>query len=70
VAHFDDEQPSGIEVLRRFGDDRLHEIEAISSAGERERRLFPILGGQRPHHGVAHVGRIGDNHVVSPLSEF
>jgi hypothetical protein len=70
VAHFDNEQPSGIEVLRRFSDDGPHELEAISSAGERERGLFPILRRQRPHHGLAHVGRIGDDHVVPLLSEF
>jgi hypothetical protein len=31
------------EMVRRLGDDRSHQIEAVAPAGKREHRLFPIL---------------------------
>ena len=44
VSHLNDEQPSRIEVERRFRDDPLHEIEAVASTGEGEYGLLSILG--------------------------
>jgi hypothetical protein len=45
VAHFDDEQPAGIEMRDCFIDDAPHEIEAVSPTSERQRRLFSIFAG-------------------------
>ena len=44
VSHFNDEQPSRIEVPRGFSNDAPDEIEAIAPTGEGEYGLLAILG--------------------------
>jgi len=56
-------------MCRRFSEDAAHEIQAISTAMQRERRFLAIFLRQCPHHRFAHVRRITQDQVVTFAGE-
>lgn len=65
VSDLDDQQPTGREVLGRFGDDAAHEIQSVTAARKREHRFSSVFGRQRSHDRISHVRRICDDQVVA-----
>jgi hypothetical protein len=66
VSHFHHEQSGFGQMIGRLGDDRSHQIEAVASAGERERGLFTIFRREPGHRGIGDVRRVADDEVVAP----
>ncbi len=65
VAHFDDENASGIQMRRASF--RIARTASMPSApgGQRQARLMPVFRGQRAQLARPDIGRVADNDIVA-----
>jgi len=52
-----------------FSEDAPHQVEAVFTAVQRERRFAAIFRGQGPHYRFAHVRRIAEDDIVAFAAE-
>ncbi len=65
VADLDEERSVRLEVIGRAGEDAPGDVQTVGTGAQGELWFVKVFARQFRHLGVAHIGRVRDDHIVA-----